>query len=351
MKKLIILAFIFLSGQLVIAQIFPDTILTNERKIDRPITLHKGQFQFNPAYEISILSKSYDNDGNKEDLAELGSASVLHRYLFEVNYGILDFIQASIALNYSKRGERSENVMIYSTVEEPYYDISYFNDYKGFEDFYLGLKSKLPIKSKKFEFGTYLGISLPLSKNKYPEPNHSITLPTSELPFTKLNYHYKHKMGSKTSVFNFGLQTILRTGDKFGFRAELDYNAPLSESKDVLWTHEINGTDFEYHKTFYNYLVSNKLFYQLGIEYQAISWFNIELSFSKVKTTKGWSEITGLRIENRETKLSVLSIAYEIKVTSQLWLSQSLNFPTGGKNTLGPFMINTGISYNLFPFR
>lgn len=351
MKKLTISVIIFLAGQMVFAQIYPDSILVNERKIDRPITLHKGQFQFNPAYEISILSKSYDKDGNKQNLAELGSASVLHRYLFEINYGILDFIQASFDINYSKRGERTENFMLYSTVEEPFYDISYFNDYKGFEEFYLGLKSKLPIKSEKFEFGSYLGISLPLSKNKHPEPNHSITLPTPELPYTKLNYHYNHKMGYKTAVFNFGLQTIFRTGKNIGFRAELDYQAPLSESEDVLWTHRINGTDFDYQKKYYNYLISNKLYYQFSIEYQAISWFNTALSFSKSKSTKGWSEITGLRIENNETKLSVLTIDYEIKVTGQLWLSQSLNFPVGGQNTLGPFMINTGISYNFFPFR
>ena len=350
MKKLILLVGVLLTPFATSAQTVNDSILANERKIDRPITLHKGQFQINPAYEISILSKEYDKDGNKLDLAEQGKASVLHRYSFEFNYGILDFLQASISINYNKKGERKENVILYSTDTEPYYDISYFDDYKGLEDIYLGTIFKIPLKSNKLEFAISPGIYLPIFSNEPKAPEHRIALASTDQPFIKLNYHYHHKFGNGAAAIKFGVLTKIRTSDNFNIFAQLNYSAPISESESVYWVHQLNESKFEYKKIPYKYLISNSLDYGIDLEYQAISWFNVSLSFTKKKYSSGWTEITGLRIENPETKLSLLSFGYEIKATPKLWVTQFINIPVGGKNQLAALSIFTGISYNLFPF-
>lgn len=330
------------------AQTFKDSVLVNERKIDRPLTLHKGQLQFNPAYEISIISKEYDANSNNINLADEGIASVLHKYYFELNYGILDFLQASITLNYAKRGERHENHII--TLSNTYLDVTYFDDYKGFEDFYLGTVIKLPLKTKKIEIALSPGVYLPLFSNNPQAPENSIVLPTDYQNFTKIIYHNNHKIGNGSKAIKIGASAIVRPVNDFSISAELNYSWPISESKSISWIHQLNGSTFVYDDIPYKYLIGNTLDYEVNLAYQAISWFNVSLSYYYKRTYSGWSEITGFRIGNPESKLSLLSIGYEIKATSKLWINEFTDISVSGKNQLAPFSIYLGISYNLFPF-
>ena len=313
MEKYILLISIVLISYLTSAQLNKDSILMNERTIDRPLTLHKGQVQINSAYDISILSKKFDADGNKLDLETQGTASVLHKYLFEFNYGILDFLQASIAINYNKRGERKENTIIYSYETEPYLDISYFDEYKGFEDIYVGMIIKLPLKSDKFEFAIAPGIYLPLFSIEPKEPEHTITYPSVDQPFTKINYHNHHKFGNGAMAVKLGALTKIKASNDISISAQFNYTAPLSESESVFWIYQLDGSSFVYEKIPYKYLISNKLDYEINLGYQAISWFNVSLAYKARQHTAGWSEETSLRIGNLETKLSLISIGYEIK--------------------------------------
>ena len=349
MRFSILLFCLFLTALAINAQTFKDSILVSERKIDRPLTLHKGQLQFNPAYEISIISKEYDANSNNINLADEGIASVLHKYYFELNYGILDFLQASIALNYAKRGERHENHII--TLRDTYLDVTYFDDYKGFEDFYSGAVIKLPLKTKKIEIALSPGVYLPLFSNNPQAPENSIVLPTDYQYFTKIIYHNNYKTGNGSKAIKIGTSAIVRPGNDFSISAELNYSWPISESETIKWIHQLDGSAFIYDDIPYKYLIGNTLDYELILAYQAISWYNVSLSWYYKKTSSGWSEITGLRIGNPESKLSLLSIGYEIKATSKLWINQFIDIPVSGKNQSAPFSIYLGISYNLFPVK
>jgi hypothetical protein len=351
MRYSLIFLCLFMSALTLNAQTFNDSILVNERKIDRPLTLHKGQLQFNPGYKISIISKEYDNNRNKIILADLGTASVLHKYYFELNYGILDLLQASISLNYAKRGERHETQDIYVLLNTlPDFEITYFDDYRGFEDFCLGAVFKLPLKTKKIEIALSPGIYIPLFSNNPKAPENSISFPSDDQPFTKIIYYNNHKTGNGSKAIKIGTSTIIRPGNDYSISAKLNYSCPISISETISWIHQLNGSDFVYEKIPYKYLIGNTLDYEVNFAYQAISWFNVSLSWYHKKISSGWSEITGFRIANPESELSLFSIGYEIKTTTKLWIDEFINIPVSGRNQLAPFSIYLGISYNLFPF-
>jgi len=350
MRYSILLYCLFLTALTLNAQTFNDSILVNERKIDRPLTLHKGQLQFNPAYEISIISKEYDNNGNNINLADKGTASVLHKYFFEFSYGILDFLQASITLNYAQRGERHPNYLLVVSSTEPYFDITYFDDYKGFEGLYLGTVTKLPLKTKKVEITFSPGFYIPVFSNNPRAPENSISFPSGSQTFTKIIYHNNHMIGNGSKAIKIGTSAIVRPVIDFSISAKVNYSSPISESKSISWIHHLNGSTFIYDEIPYKYLIGNTLDYEINLAYQAISWFNVSLSWYHKKTSSGWSEITGFRIGSPESKLSLLAIGYEIKATGKLWINQFMDIPVSGKNQLAPYSIYLGISYNLFPF-
>jgi hypothetical protein len=351
MRYFILLCCLFLTAQTLNAQTLNDSILAYERKIDRPLTLHKGQLQFNPAYEISIISKEYDNNSKSINLADKGIASVLHKYYFELNYGIFDFLQASFELNYAKRGERHENQLIYVWLnDEPDYNITYFDDYKGFEDFYSGAVIKLPLKTKRIEIALSPGIYLPLFSNNPKAPENSISFPVDSQRTTTIIYHNNHKIGNGSKAINIGAAAIVRPVNDLSISAKLNYFWPVSESESIRWINQLKGSDFIYDDIPYKYLIGNTLDYEVNLAYQAIPWFNVSLSWYHRKTSSGWSEITGFRIGNLESRLSLLSIGYEIKATSKLWITEFINISVCGKNQLAPYSIYLGISYNLFPF-
>ena len=351
MRYYLLLFCILLTGLALNAQTLNDSILVNERKIDRPLTLHRGQLQFNPAYEISIISKEFDNNSKSINLADLGTASVLHKYCFELNYGILDFFQASIALRYAKRGERHEPEYIYiGNLDNPEFEITRFDDYKGFEDLYAGAVVKLPFKTQKLEIALSQGMYIPLFSSNPQAPENSISFPLDSQTTTTIIYHNNHKIANGSKAIKIGASAIVRPFNNFSISAKLNYSCPLSESESIRWIHHLNGSDFVYDDIPYKYLICNTLDYELNLAYQAITWFNVSLSWYHERTSSGWSEITGFRIGNLETKLSLLSLGYEIKATSKLWITEFIDISISGKNQLAPYSIYLGISYNLFPF-
>jgi len=345
MKYHILIWWLLLMSITAYAQTGNDSILLNERKIDRPLTLHKGQLQFNTAYEFSIISQEYDNNNKSINRADMGTASIMHKYSLELNYGLLDFLQITVDLNYTKRGERKETRQLYS----PDYEINYFDDYKGFEDLFIGTVLKLPLKSKKFELALSPGIYVPLFSNRPEAPEHNISLIDGDLPIIRIVYYNNHKIATETAAIKIGASSIFRASKDFSVSAKLNYSWPVSESESIIWINQLNGSSFIYYDIPYRFLIDNTLDYEVTLAYQAISWFNISLSYFHKNKSSGWSEITGFRIGNPESGLSLLSIGYEIKASRNLWISEFIDIPLGGRNHLGPFSIYLGISYNFFP--
>ncbi|MBW6501089.1 MAG: hypothetical protein K0B05_06805 [Bacteroidales bacterium] len=350
--KYIIALFCLLYASLTLkGQASGDSILINERKIDRPLTLHKGQLQFNSAYEISVILKEFDNSSKGLLLSDKGTASVRHKYLIDLNYGILDFLQASVALNYSLRGERSESHRIWVTyAEQPDFYITSFDEYKGFDDLYIGTVIKLPLKTSVIEIALSPGFYLPLFSARPEAPEHSIQLPSVGQPVTLITYHNNHTSGKGSKALKIGAGTILRPGKGLSISAGVNYTWPVAVSETVNWIHQLSGSSFIYNAIDYKYLIGNTLDYEVSLAYQAISWFNLSLSWYSESTSSGWTEVTGFRIGNPESKVSIMTINYEIKATGRVWINQSASVALTGKNQLAPFSICLGLSYNLFPF-
>ena len=142
----------------------------------------------------------------------------------------------------------------------------------------------------------------------------------------------------------------MRPGNSLSISARLNYSWPVAVSQTVQWIHQLSGSSFIYDDIAYKYIIGNTLDYEVNLAYQAISWFNLFLSWYSESTTSGWSEITGFRIGNPGYKLSLMTIGYEIKATGRVWINQSASIALTGKNQLAPFSIYLGLSYSLFPF-
>lgn len=351
MRFLILLTLILLAGFSLHAQTLRDSILVNERKIDRPLTLHKGQLQFITGYEISVISREYDNMSSSVSLADKGIASILHKYSFELNYGLIDFIQTSVALNFARRGQRHETLYLWTTnPEAPAYEVTYFEEYTGFEDIYLGGVFKVPFETKRVEITLSPGIYLPLFSNKPDTPEHSVELPDEENYTTKILYHDHQRMGNGSLTVRAGTSFLLRLPWNINISSRVNYSGPVSESKSIRWVHQLHGSTFIYDDIPYKYLIGRTLDYKLEMTFPVISWFSATLSWSGRNTHDGWSEITGYRIKYPDVRLSVLSAGYEIIASGRLWISEYVNIPISGKNQLAPFSIYLGVCYNLFPF-
>jgi hypothetical protein len=268
MRFLILLALVLVTGLTLNAQTLRDSILVNERKIDRPVTLHKGQMQFNTGYEISVISKEYDNTGSAISLTDKGIASILHKYCLELNYGLLDHIQTSVAINYARRGQRHETLYLFKTYSVipdsviPDFEVTYFEEYTGFEDIYLGGVFKIPFQTDRIEITLSPGISLPLFSNKPDKPENSIVLPAEEQPTTKILYHSHQRMGNGSLAVKAGASFLLRLPWDINVSARVNYSRPVSESKSIRWVHQLNGSDFIYDDIPYSYLLGTTFDYR-----------------------------------------------------------------------------------------
>lgn len=345
MKRIYFLFFLCLFFQSMAAQSLRDSILVNERKIDRPLTLHKGQLQISPAYQLSVITNKFDAGGSKIDLTKEAISSVMHKYLLEINYGLFDFLTLTLATFYGKQGERGETEKLIISLDEAYL-INSLSEYKGFDDMYLGTNIKIPLKTRKFEFSLSSGVFLPWTSNEPLQPEHTIELQTIENPYSIINYQYKYKICRGVPVLKLGASTIIRPGNNLSLFAQFNYSAPLAEGENVAWIHQLVNDGFEYLKLPYKFLLGNVYDYKIGIGYQAISWFNVGVLYNGIGSSSGWNELTGVRMANASQNLSAVSLEYEIKITGKLWMRQWVDIPFAGKNKFAPVSILTGITYN-----
>jgi hypothetical protein len=303
--------------------------------------------QFNAGYGMSIIAANFSENGNKTNLAELGTASLEHQYNFEIGYGIFDFVELTTAISYRKRGERKTNETILS-LYDPQLEISYLDNYKGFGDLYVGAGFSYAFLDNKIEAAFYPGISLSVFSNEPDEPNHEY-IPLTEDSISKISFVNNYKYSSGANQLHLGAGIKFRA-DKIGISANYRGAYPLNVSETVKWDYSVVGSNFNYEDISYDYLISNYSFFMIKAEYQAIPWFNLSLDFSSGKYSEGWSEEIGIRLANPETSVSKLTVGCEVKVTGKLWLTQHISYPVAGKNQIAPVVFLTNVSYNFFPF-
>ena len=134
--------FILLIPALVFGQNRGDSLLRNERSIDRPVIVHHGQLRISAGYNFATLRSRFDEDGDKIKLADQGTVSVQHSTFLDLKYGYGEFLQLNIAANFKSRNERTQPVRVSNPVNSV--EISEIRQFTGMEDLFVGAEVLLP---------------------------------------------------------------------------------------------------------------------------------------------------------------------------------------------------------------
>ncbi len=344
MKRKILLLMLIWVTALSWGQTGVNTDILTERVVDRPLTLHAGQLQINPGYQLSIGSRKYDANGDKIDLAKEGTAMVRHLYNLEIKYGILEFVEVSAAINYSSMGVREKQVWYFHGLETMY--TTQITEFKGLSDLFVGLALRLPFDIEHFCWRVSAGASLPIAKYKPEKPSHSsVTVGDSLSVFQQVRFHFNNKVGNGTTVFYFGTAAQVSL-ENMAITGLADYSLSFSEAETHYWTSRLYEDEYTYQSVPYKTKPGNTLSFALIYDYQAIDWFDVFAKFSGMMYNSGWDEEEGVRIGHLEKSIMSVGLGYEIQVARHLRLFQSLDIPIIGKNELAPLMLYTGASFN-----
>jgi hypothetical protein len=314
----------------------------------RPLTLYKGQFQFNAGYKFAIRSRSYDKDGNLVILKDIGTASVYHYYFFEMKYGITSFFELSAQTNYMKRGVREVTENYFTSVAENI-NVTTVTETKGIGDILLLGSLRLPITYKWFDVRASGGAFIPSAKYEPEQPTHKVSNITAASAFT-VDYHFNNKTGYGVPVW-FLSGAAKFTVSRFSLEADFRYRKPMDEGSNIRWDQELTADKtFAYSSTSYQYLLNSSYDINAALYFQANGWFNISLNSGYFHSGGGWTEFWGDKYKNREEDLFVIEPRLEIQISPSLTIYEVAGFPVAGKNIDGPFYLFMTISYNNFPF-
>lgn len=312
----------------------------------RPLLLYKGQLQINTSYKFAARTKSFDSEGNRISLKDEGSASMIHTYIYEIKYGITDFIELGIDSYYLRNGIRSESG---STLSGSYsITTNRLDEYKGMGDMTISAALRPPIEYRLFDFSLRGGITLPLAKYKPSEPSHSITGYSSPNNFT-INYQYNYKNGTGVSMYNISAAGKF-TFSKISLEARGIYRFPSAEGESIRWGWTRTGSSFTYYSTPYKYLPDRMLIINGSLHYQAAGWLDLFAGAWMSKYTSGWTEYYGNKYANPEVSLLTLEPGFELQIAPSLTIYQYAGFQISGKNCDAPFYVLTTLSFNMFPF-
>ena len=347
------LLFIFAPWAVVFAQTFSgDSILANERSIDRPITLHAGQFRVTGGYGLTIISRRYDANGQVTELNDEGLSSVRHRFTVDLKYGVNDFIQFNAAISKSSNVVREQTRYIFPIDPEPVVVHDILHEYAGLEDLSLGLDLRAPLNTRKIDIALTLGATLPVARFEAKKPDHSFeSLQEGGANMHQFTYRYHYPLGKGITVAQLGGMVKYRAA-KWALATRVDYQHGLKDGTSLEWRHQLNDDGvFEYRQDPFMYRLADAFSWFAEAEYQPLPWFDLFVNLSGYHASNGWTTTAeDLKIALPDQSLMRLSPGFEIIVTPRLWLRERLNFSLSGKNHEAPFGFETTVMYNLFPF-
>ncbi len=321
--------------------------LLTQRAIDRPLNLYKGQLQVNADYRYSLNFKDYGDNWEPINVNERGSATVMHSYFFNINYGITDYLQFITKMNYSTTYTRYQDQYFYYADNTVLY-ASYLLENYGFYDLFLGLSLKLINKKNSTnDLIIFAGISVPTATYLADKPANEVDYSSD---IAELHYHDFSRNGYGVCSFNGGFGYKYHS-NSIGFRLTADYYSTFGSSENIDWLHTFDGNNFYYTASYYNYKVPQTIHAIGYFDFQANKWFEIFLGYENISQTGGWTELTGQRVDNKFTTINYLEPGFEIQVTNHLRWIQVVNIPLFGKSTPSYFSFQTGISINYFPFK
>ena len=325
-----------------------DSLLAEERSIDRPVNLHAGQLRFTAGYGLSSITKSFDRDGSAVKLRDEGISYVRHGFPISVQYGISEYIEIGLSTAYKRQVQREKEVL--SAAGQVLTNLFQVNERNGFEDLALLLRGRLPINVRKTDIVVNVGVQLPVGSGKTEKPQNSFF--QQNLNATVLRnivYNNKLKWGNGISVGRIG-GTIKSRTPEYAFALEVDFFHAFGVGEGRLWHHQLVGTQFEYNSEAYRYLLPDRLTVFFEIERQLAPWFDLSLQLLNEKSSGGWVEDKRLKVKRDVPSSFTLSPGYELLVTPRTWLRQKVAFVLGGKSVEAPLSFTTTLAYNIFPF-
>jgi len=347
MKKLVLTIWLVGSIHYAGAQGFKDSILINERSIDRRINVHQGQMRLNGGYQASIISSRFDENGDKIDLGEEGITSLIHTLFFEFLYGVHKYVQVRGGINHLTEGVRSEGLTLVPLGTEPNIQINQLQQFKGFSDLFLGVDARAPLPMRELDIIGSFGATLPIAAHEPDQPSHNAERSSDLLV---LNYQFNNKNGNGVPILFFGGAVKYRFPD-LAFSVFGNYGYPTKEGESIVWKNRLLSNDqFEHRSSTYAYQLGTSMNIAVIGEYQVFSFFDVILAVATSQTEGGWSEVTGKRVATFDSNLWVIAPGYELLITPKLWLRQRIEFAISGESVDAPFVIRTGLSYNFFPF-
>ena len=330
-----------------------DSILANERAIDRPITLHKSQIRITGTYDLSFLSSGYDLYGETVPLYDDGSSSTKHRYVVDLRYGVNDHIQFTAAIAHVSHVVRQETEYILPTGTDPVVAHDVTIEYSGFQDLFLAVDLRAPLNTRKYDLALTLAAILPVAPFEPPTPDHSFEhAQTDGVNTHKFFYRYKYPPGKGITRARVGAMAKYRLS-RFAFSGRVDYQHGLSEGESFEWRHQLNSNgSFDYRKDPFNYRLPDLFSYFAEIEYQPRPRWDIFLNVSGHTAYRGWTESQeNVKVAIPYQNSWVASPGFEILLTPKLWVREKLNFPLAGRSYEAPFSLETSLLYNFFPFK
>ena len=325
-------------------QFGPDSLLLNERALDRPLNLHKGQLRIGADYGFQLVNTSFDRS-QRIQLIETGQAGVAHGFELDLKYGITEFLQASFNISHLNQAVRDESVTL---IEEDIYEITYTTVHRGISDPHVELTYRLPLPRKVDLLFSGL-VNLPVASKGYLEPEHSVQSEASEFGDV-YTVQYVEVVGQGRGIFIPGVRAQFKYRLKdVAFTLRGLYMYPAGISTDHIWDYRIENNEFIYSSASFSRQEPDIKSVDGLVEYQVFPWFNVSSGFVYRSRQSGWTEETGRKILIPNSMLTTWNLSYELIVTAKLWLSQGIVVPLNGAHTLAPFVVSTGVKYNFFP--
>lgn len=328
-----------------------DSILAHERSIDRPITLHAGQFRITGAYDASLHLRRFDERGETVSLRDAGTASIRNHYTLDLKYGITEVIQVSAAIGatgHTIKGRAHETI-----ANEGDAAVSHRVErkYSGIGDLFVGADLRMPLKTRKYDIAFSFGAYLPTGASEPPRPEHAFSV--SEQGGSALHqyvYRYHNPPGRGVTVVSFGARAKYRT-PRWAFSSGVDYKHGLKDGASSEWKHQLtpDGT-FTYRKVPLTYRLPDSFDYFLEVEFQPSPSVDIFLNASGFTAYDGWvSRQDDLKVAVPYQTVVVCSPGVEILITPRFWVRERLDIALAGTNHDAILGAETTLMYNLFP--
>lgn len=327
------------------AQVTRDSILANERALDRPLNVHKGQLRVSGFYSYSYLGKRY-SDGSSMQLKPEGLARARHIGQAEIKYGISEYIQFTALLGLQRENIREQQLIIFGYPDlESLTFVNTIHAVSGLNDIAIGLDFRVPFRNRKFDLLFSGAAILPIDNYQQSQPNHSLT---ESAGLWMINYEFDRPVSRGCVSYRFGGGLKYRL-DNFGITLQGHYTLPSKTVTQVEWRHQLNNqNEFEYQSTEYTLANSNELWSSLILELQASPFVSVQFETNLQKWTGGWTEENGISIQTKDKMALMMGPGFELIITPRLWFRQFVLIPVSGKNIDLGTGFYSALNYNIF---